>query len=141
MQTVPTGNPVSFTGFNRQIPPQKLPIGDLVAARIARQIKVAHWHSLKLRQTFADETLMRNHIKAAGLRSPHRLEPATAPRLRHLLKRASVSSAEISTSLGTNLRNFLELNPMLPLWAAVALTLESSGRFTRQAYALEERTV
>jgi hypothetical protein len=138
MQTVPIPHPVPVNGFHRQNSPQNTPTGDLEAARIARHLKLTRWYSLNLRQTFADETFMRNHIKAAGLRSPNRVEPATVARLRSLLKRASVTGPEITASVGTTLGGFLALNPLLPLWAAVALVLESTGRFTRQAFDLSQ---
>lgn len=141
MQTVPTPHPVSVQGFTGQsslqnTSPKTIPTGDLEAARIARELKTASWFKLNLHQTFADETFMRNHIKAAGLRSPNRMEPATVSRLRTMLTRAKVTGPEINASVGTNLGGFLALNPLLPLWAALALVLESTGRFTRKAFDL-----
>jgi hypothetical protein len=136
MQTVPIPHSVPVNGFYRQNSAQNTLTGDLEAARIARHLKTAGWLTLNLRQTFADEAFMRNHIKAAGLRAPNRVEPATVPRLRSLLKRASVTGPEITASVGTTLGGFLALNPLLPLWAAVALVLESTGRFTRYAFEL-----
>ena len=138
MQPVPTPHPVTLRGFLPRNSLQnslliQLPVGDLEAARAARQIKVASWSRLNLRQGFADEAWMRSHIKAAGLRSPSHMEPATAPRLRSLLKRASVTSQEITDSVGTTLTGYLKLNPLLPLWAALALVLEAIGRFSREA--------
>ena len=53
-----------------------------------------------------------------------------------MLTRAKVTGAEINASVGTNLGGFLALNPLLPLWAAVALVLESTGQFTRKAFNL-----
>ncbi len=146
MQTVPTPRPVSVHGFTDQSGPQNtspktIPTGDLDAARLARQLKTKSWSSLNLRQTFADETFMRNHIKAAGLRSPNRVEPATVSRLRTILTRAKVAGPEINASVGTNLVGFLALNTLLPLWAAVALVLESTGRFTRKAFDLDREEV
>ena len=91
---------------------------------------------LHLRQDFADETFMPNGIKAVGLRSPNRVEPATDSRLRSMLTRAKVAGPEINASVGTNLGGFLALNPLLPLWAALALVLECVGRFTRKAFDL-----
>jgi hypothetical protein len=137
MQTVPTIHPVSVNGFHLQSSARNTPpTGDLEAARIARKLKTAGWLALNLRQTFTDETFMRNHLKAAGLRAPDRMEPATVSRLRTLLKRAKIAGPEITDSVGTSLCGFLALNPMLPLWAAVALVLESTGRFTHQAIEL-----
>lgn len=89
--------------------------------------------SLGLRQTWADEAFMRQHIKAAGLRAPIHHEPATATRLRSLLRRAGVSGVESAESVGTSLAGFLTLNPRLPLWVALALVLEATGRFASKA--------
>ena len=135
MQTVPTTHPVPVNGLHRQYFPQNtspkaFPLGDLDAARLARQLKTTSWFGLNLHQTFTDETWMRDHIKAAGLRSPMRMEPATVPRLRSMLKRAKVTNLEINESVGTTLNGFLRLNPLLPLWAALAMVLESTGKFT-----------
>jgi hypothetical protein len=77
---------------------------------------------------------MRDHLKAAGVRVSNSAEPATVSRLRSLLRRANVQGAEIEASVGTTLAGFLKLNARLPLWAAVALVLESTGRFTREAF-------
>ena len=68
MQPVPTPHPVTLHGFLPQNSLQnslliRLPVGDLEAARAARQIKVASWSRLNLRQGFADEAWMRSHIK------------------------------------------------------------------------------
>ena len=92
-------------------------------------MQVAGWNLLNLRQDFADESWMRGHIKAAGLKSPHYLEPASVTRLRSLLKRAKVAPQHIQDSLGTTLAGYLKLNPSLPLWAALALVLEATGQF------------
>ena len=141
MKTVSTPHPVSVHGFAGQSSPQNtspkiIPTGDLDAARIARQLKTTSWSKLNLRQAFADETFMRNHIKAAGLRSPNCVEPATVSRLRSMLTRAKVTGPEITASVGTNLGGFLALNPLLPLWAALALVLEATGKYTRIATTL-----
>lgn len=61
-----------------------------------------------------------------------RQEPATEPRLRQVLRRAGVSGAEIVKSVGLSPEGFNSANPNLPLWAAVALVLESTGRFHPQ---------
>ena len=47
-----------------------------------------------------------------------------------VLRRAGVMAPEICESVGSGIEGFLERNPDLPLWAAVALVLESTGRFT-----------
>ncbi len=138
MQTVPIPHPVSTDSSAPENSPEKttpraFPLGSLEAAREARKLKESQWSTLSLRQTFADESVMRDHIKAAGLRSPSHLEPATVSRLRTLLNRAKVQGPEISASVGTTLRGFLLLNPSLPLWAALAMVLEATGRFTVNA--------
>lgn len=138
MQTAPTPHPITLIGFQPLISAQnslRIPSlsGDLEAARAARQIKVAGWAALPLRQRFLDEAWMREHIKAAGIRAPIRFEPATVPRLRSMLKRAHVTGQEITDSIGTTLAGYLKLNPLLPLWAALALVLEATGKFSRVA--------
>jgi hypothetical protein len=117
------------------------PAGDLAAAREARKEKLDEWAAMTLRQDFADEAWMRDHIKAAGVRAPNRTEPATVNRLRNMLRRAKVTGAEIRDCVGTSLVGFLKLNPLLPLWAALALVLESIGRFTRAAAGMAMRLV
>ena len=102
----------------------------LVAGREALRLKRAEWSKLNLRQTWADEAFMRQHIKAAGLRINHDTEPATVTRLRSLLRRAGVSGVETAESVGVSLAGFLTMNTGLPLWAALALVLEAIGRFT-----------
>ena len=82
-----------------------------------------------LRQSFTDETYMREHLKAAGIRVADSNEPATVPRLRSFLRKVGMTAEDHQEALGTDLAGFLRLNPKLPLWAAVALVLESSGRF------------
>ena len=105
--------------------------GDLLAARKARQEKKAEWSKLSLRQDWADAAFMCDHLRAAGLRSPDISEPATVTRLRCLLRRAGVDGPEIMACVGSTLAGYLLRNPSLPLWAALALVLESTGRFTR----------
>lgn len=83
---------------------------------------------------------MRCHIKAAGLRAPNVIEPATVTRLRSFLKRANVIGQDITDSLGTTLAGYLKLNPMLPLWAALGMVLEATGRFTAAADAINGKT-
>ena len=75
MQTVPTTHPVPYDSFSPQNSVVKMHLrplsdSDREAGRIARQLKLAGWAELGLRQEFADEAWMRDHIKAAGLRSP-----------------------------------------------------------------------
>jgi hypothetical protein len=118
-----TGNTAASKGF-----PFRFSIADPEAGRKAYHAKRSQWSKLTLRQDFADESFMRDIIKGAGLRVPDRLEPATITRLRGRLRKAGIDGPEILTSLGTNLAGFLVLNPSLPLWAALALVLESAGR-------------
>lgn len=138
MQTVPTPHPVHSGSFSPQISATKwsfraFPASGLKAAREARKTKLALWATLDLRQVFADDAWMRDHIEAAGLRAPNQMEPATVTRLRRMLRRAKVTGVEIKDSLGTSLAGFLKLNRRLPLWAALALVLEATGRFIRMA--------
>lgn len=138
---------IPFPDDSSRFPPQNshtnLPFrvftaDDREAGRNTRADKLAKWSTLDLRQDFADEIFMRNHIKAAGLRSPIRTEPATQPRLRSLLHHAGVIASEANEAVGTTLSGYLKLNPGLPLWAALALVLEATGRFTADAFALAQ---
>jgi hypothetical protein len=118
-------------------------------ATAVRAEKAQQWAELDLRQTFADEAFMRAHLRAAGLRINNSNEPATVPRLAVLLRRAGVEGQEVVQSIGpfwqtaagrsmgrdAVLFKFLTMNPRLPLWAAVALVLELTGRFTADAFA------
>lgn len=140
MQTVPTTHPAQSDGISPQNSANKkpfgsIPSGDIAAANEARRLQVAGWADLHLRQTFADEDWMKAQIKAAGLRSPNQMEPATVKRLRCLLKRAQVTGTETNDSLGTTLSGYLKLNPLLPLWAVLALVLEATGKFIFQVTA------
>ena len=133
-QVTPTLQPANLNRFSHQNPAQKNPFieyqaGDLAAAREARKVKVAGWATLHLRQDFVDEVWMRDQIKAARIRSPNQMEPATVTRLRSVLKRAKINGHEIKEVLGTTLSGYLKLNPLLPLWAALALVLEATGEF------------
>jgi len=87
------------------------------------------WAKLTLRQTWADEAHMKGYLRRAGIWISNKQEPATEPRLRQVLRRAGVSGAEIVASVGLSPEGFNSANPNLPLWAAVALVLESTGRF------------
>ena len=96
----------------------------------AKMAKREQWASLSLRQQWADEGFMRDHLRAAGIRVHSNLEPATVKRLRSLLRRAGLRESDVQDCVGTNLKGYLEKNPNLPLWAALALILEASGGFT-----------
>ena len=95
-----------------------------------QRLKRIEWGKLDLRQTWADEVFIRSHLKAAGLRVKYDIEPATVDRLRRLLRSVGVTGLETRASLGTSLNGFLKMNPRLPLWVALALILEATGRFT-----------
>lgn len=101
----------------------------------ARAAKRSHWVTLNLRQDWADEAFMRGHLKFAGIRIIDNNEPATAKRLKSLLRKAGVSETEAKASVGKPLSDYLNINPNLPLWAAVALVLEATGRFTGEVKA------
>ena len=111
----------------KQAVPRRFPSLDPDAGRKAYHAKRAEWAKLNLRQTWADEEVMRNRLKAAGIKVANDIEPATVTRMRSLLRRAGMDAAEIVAAVGTSLGGFLDLNPSLPLWAAVALVLESAG--------------
>ena len=57
-------------------------------------------------------------------------EPATVPRLRQLLRRAGITGARREAAMGCSIERYLELNPRLPLWAAVAWGIELDGEHT-----------
>lgn len=101
-----------------------------MAMRQAIKAKRAQWAALPLRQQWADIDFMRAHLKEAGLRVNASNEPATVERMKALLRAVGVHSPEIQESVGMPLARFLETNPRMPLWAALALVLESTGRFT-----------
>ena len=143
MQSLPNPSPAHSGSFFPQNSPVKplyegIPAGDLVAANAARATKLAEWAALDLRQDFADKTFMRNHIKAAGLRAPNRTEPATTPRLRTQLHRAGIHAPEANEAVGTTVSGYLKLNPRFPLWAALALVLEATGKFTVAASGMSQ---
>ena len=66
----------------------------------------------------------------AGVKVAVSTEPATAQRMKAKLRAVGIHSPEIQEAIGMTLGRFLEVNPGLPLWAALALVLESIGRFT-----------
>ena len=140
MQQAPIPPELIYSGLIPQNPTHLRPFNALASAtaHAARKAKRESWSELNLRQNFADETFMRNHIKAAGLRAPVRAEPATQPRLRYLLQQAGVKAGDANDAVGTTLSGYLKLNPSLPLWAALALVLESTNRFTADACGLPQ---
>jgi hypothetical protein len=103
----------------------------LARGRIEREAKLAAWRALdldadtRLRQKWADEGFMREGLRSAGVRIGSDLEPATPSRLRSVLRRAGFVGDVVGTAIGCSLERFLQLNPRLPLWAAVALVLEA----------------
>ena len=153
MQTVPTAHTVPCDSFSPQNTESNRPLmvftdADREAARQARRAQLDKWATLSLKQNFADEDFMLGQIKAAGMSSPNRSEPACPGRLRSLLARAGVYGRETKEALGTTLPGYLTLNPLLPLWAALALVLEATGTFTPDGsigltapYSRHERTL
>lgn len=97
-------------------------------------MKRQRWASLTLRQAWADEAYMRAHLRAARVRVGSDNEPATVPRIKAKLRAVGIHSPEIQDAIGMPLGRFLEVNPKLPLWAALALVLESAGRFTPEGF-------
>lgn len=100
------------------------------AARAAAHTKRQAWAAMDLRQEWADEAFMRGHLRVAGLRVNVSTEPATVSRIKAKLRSIGVQSPEIQEALGMPLGRWLSVNPRMPLWAALALVLESVGRFT-----------
>jgi hypothetical protein len=109
-------------------------------AKEKREANAQLWASMKLRQDFADEALMKSQFKKYEVRSPDSKEPATVERLAQQLRKAGVSGAEMKEGVGPEwglpykkvLQKFLDMNTkdgaQLPLWAAFALVLELCGK-------------
>lgn len=112
-----------------------LPPIDQNKAHAAQQAKRQQWASLNLRQEWADTAYMRGHLKVAGVRVSVSSEPAKPARVKAKLRAIGIHSPEIQEAIGMPLGRFLEANPRLPLWAALALVLESVGRFTPEGFA------
>lgn len=72
---------------------------------------------------------MRGHLQRAGIKVGSNLEPATVRRLKALLRKVGIGAAEVAEAVGLTFKGFLSANPRLPLWAALALILESTGQF------------
>lgn len=123
---VPSGKPICG---QRHRASNLAPI-DSGKAHAAAKAKRAQWATLNLRQEWADAAFMRGHLSMAGLRVNVSMEPATVNRLKTKLRSIGVHSPEIQEAIGMPLAKFLKVNPGLPLWAALALVLESVGRFT-----------
>lgn len=111
-----------------------LPI-DQDKAQAARLASRQHWAELNLRQEWADEAFMRGHLKVAGVRVGSSAEPASVTRMKEKLRAVGIHGPEVHEAVGMPLDRFLEVNPRMPLWAALALVLESLGRFTSQVFA------
>lgn len=112
-----------------------LPPIDQSKAQAARQAKRQEWASLNLRQEWADTAFMRGHLRVAGVKVGASSEPATVQRMKAKLRAVGIHFPEIQEAIGMPLGRFLEVNPGLPLWAALALVLESIGRFTPEGFA------
>ena len=110
--------------------PSSLIQSNAAAGHATQKANREQWATLNLRQTWADEAFMRDHLRAAHLIVASNLEPATVKRLRSLLRRAGLREPDVRDCVGTDLKGYLEKNPNLPLWAALALILEASGGFT-----------
>lgn len=128
---VPDPSPPTLKAFqDSESPASRLRHLDSTKAHAARKAKLNQWAELNLRQQWADAGFMRGHLRVAGLRIHCSYEPATVARLKSRLRGIGVHSPEIQKSIGMPLGKFLTANPGLPLWAALALVLESVGRFT-----------
>lgn len=103
---------------------------DFNLIRQATLAKREQWASLNLRQSWADEEWMRGHLRVAGILVTVSVEPATEPRIKAKLRQVGVFGKEIKEATGMTVNKYLKSNPNLPLWAGLALILESTGRFT-----------
>ena len=130
--------PTSRIATHASIPSGK-PFGapESRAARAAAHAKRQQWAALNLRQQWADEDFMRGHLRVAGIRITVNSEPATVKRVKAKLRQAGVDSPEAQAAVGMSLAKWLAANPRLPLWAALALVLEGTGRFSPDDTSLE----
>jgi hypothetical protein len=127
----PTPNPLCFPSISPRESLDRKPWRlDLAVAAAALRAKRQQWATLKLRQDWADEPFMRAHLKAADITVASDAEPATVERLQRLLTRAGIRPADTRNAIGTTLKDYLVMNPNLPLWAALALVLEAAGAYT-----------
>ena len=138
METLPTTYQENIERFDAENTLKQAPFGgrrhtptaeDWAKAATARKEKAASWEFLPTRQNFVDEVFMRGIISDAGLRVGNSSEPASVSRLRSLLRRAGVSGEDAAEAVGVSVKGFLELNTNLPLWAALSMILESTGKF------------
>lgn len=94
------------------------------------------WVRLTRRWFRSDIQHLLDYLHRAGIRIANMQEPTTYPRLLQVLRRVGVSGADITKSVGLVSEGFKTTVPNLPLWAAVALVLESlsevTGRFRPQ---------
>lgn len=103
-------------------------------ARASRLAMRHEWASLNLRQEWANTDFMRGHLRVAGVKVGASTEPATVQRMKAKLRAIGIHSPEVHEAVGMPLSRFLEVNPRLPLWAALALVLESLGTFTPEGF-------
>lgn len=135
--------PPTFRIATHALTPSGKPFGapESRAARAASQAKRQQWAALNLRQQWADEDFMRGHLRVAGIRITVNSEPATVKRVKAKLRKAGVDSPEAQAAVGMSLSKWLAANPRLPLWAALALVLEGTGRFSSEDTSLEPEAV
>ena len=96
----------------------------------AKRAKQAAWATADLRQDWADAGWLRAHLTVARLRVTVSGEPATVARMKAKLRSVGIHSPEVQEAVGMTLAGFLKSNPRLPLWVALAMVLEATGRFT-----------
>jgi hypothetical protein len=140
MDTLATTSTENFDEFDTSNDQAKALFGgrvftdaDRLAGQQRRLEKIAAWSAMDTRQDFVDHRFMRGVLRAAGVRSPLVVEPATVQRLRLHLRRAGLQRAEVMEAVGTTIEGFLQLNPKLPLWAALAMVLEATGKYDKSA--------
>lgn len=130
----PTPSPISFKPIEApQEPGRAAPALDHAAMLEARRAKLAVWATLDLRQDWSDAGWLRGHLAVAGLRVSVSNEPAGVARMKAKLRSTGVMSPEIQAAVGMTLEKYLKANPKLPLWVALAMVLEATGRFTPDA--------
>jgi hypothetical protein len=111
--------------------PASAPTGlDSYKAHVSIRERRQAWTALNLRQEWADDSFMRGHLHMAGLRVKCNTEPATVKRIKAKLRSVGVDALEIKEAVGMPLARWLKVSPGLPLWAALALILESTELFT-----------